>query len=176
MELRLPLEMSPGREATCRAAFGTWGFFRTMHGKTAPSCIALQYGRLIGRIDGAKDRVLDRGLAPQSARWTPSIESSSAPPQSIQSAGGKSKPGQLVFHLAQTERHYCRVGQLAAGPEAADPSEFFPNPPCSCQHPAVAVIGHQPWKISANRLCQTRRPWRHAAGVCLWAPDGRNRD
>ena len=27
MELRLPLEVSPGREATCRAEFGTWGFF-----------------------------------------------------------------------------------------------------------------------------------------------------
>ena len=27
MELRLPLEVSPGRQATCRAAFGTWGFF-----------------------------------------------------------------------------------------------------------------------------------------------------
>src|SRR5574339_117551 len=38
MELRLPLEMSPGREAACRAVFGSWGFFRTMHGKTAPSC------------------------------------------------------------------------------------------------------------------------------------------
>src|SRR5574340_66371 len=38
MEFRLPLEMSPGREAACRAVFGTWGFFRTMHGKTAPSC------------------------------------------------------------------------------------------------------------------------------------------
>src|SRR5574339_144931 len=38
MELRLPLEMSPGREAACRAVFGTWGFSRTMHGKTAPSC------------------------------------------------------------------------------------------------------------------------------------------
>ena len=25
-------------EAACRAVFGTWGFFRTMHGKTAPSC------------------------------------------------------------------------------------------------------------------------------------------
>src|SRR5574337_483215 len=37
MELRLPLEMSPGREAACRAVFGTWGSFRTMHGKTAPS-------------------------------------------------------------------------------------------------------------------------------------------
>src|SRR5574340_740294 len=38
MELRLPLEMSPGREAACRAVFVSWGFFRTMHGKTAPSC------------------------------------------------------------------------------------------------------------------------------------------
>src|SRR5574337_294509 len=27
MELRLPLEMSPGREAACRAVFGTWGLF-----------------------------------------------------------------------------------------------------------------------------------------------------
>src|SRR5574341_119977 len=27
MELRLPLEVSPGRDATCRAVFGTWGFF-----------------------------------------------------------------------------------------------------------------------------------------------------
>ena len=36
--IRWPLEMSPGREAACRAVFGTWGFFRTMHGKTAPSC------------------------------------------------------------------------------------------------------------------------------------------
>src|SRR5574340_74069 len=27
MELRLPLEMAPGREAACRAVFGTWGFF-----------------------------------------------------------------------------------------------------------------------------------------------------
>src|SRR5574337_273571 len=27
MELRLPLEVSPGREATCRAVFGTWGVF-----------------------------------------------------------------------------------------------------------------------------------------------------
>src|SRR5574339_113677 len=30
--------MSPGREAACRAVFGTWVFFRPMHGKTAPSC------------------------------------------------------------------------------------------------------------------------------------------
>ena len=30
MELRLPLEMSPGREAACRAVFGTWGFFVEM--------------------------------------------------------------------------------------------------------------------------------------------------
>ena len=27
MELSLPLEVSPGREATCRAVFGTWGSF-----------------------------------------------------------------------------------------------------------------------------------------------------
>src|SRR5574338_1394388 len=27
MELRLPLEVSPGRGDTCRGVFGTWGFF-----------------------------------------------------------------------------------------------------------------------------------------------------
>ena len=27
MELRLPLEVYPGRQATCREVFGTWGFF-----------------------------------------------------------------------------------------------------------------------------------------------------
>src|SRR5574340_765998 len=27
MELRLPLEVFPGRQATCRAVFGTWGAF-----------------------------------------------------------------------------------------------------------------------------------------------------
>ena len=27
MELRLPLEVFPGRQATCRAVFGTWEFF-----------------------------------------------------------------------------------------------------------------------------------------------------
>src|SRR5574337_128530 len=27
MELRLPLEVFPGRQATCRAVFGTWGSF-----------------------------------------------------------------------------------------------------------------------------------------------------
>ena len=35
-ELRLPLEMSPGREAACRAAFGTWGFFPNDARKNCP--------------------------------------------------------------------------------------------------------------------------------------------
>ena len=32
------LEMSPGREAACRAVFGTWGFFPTDARKNCPSC------------------------------------------------------------------------------------------------------------------------------------------
>ena len=36
MELRLPLEMSPGREAACRAVFGTWGFFPNDAWKNCP--------------------------------------------------------------------------------------------------------------------------------------------
>src|SRR5574337_755585 len=36
MELRLPIEMSPGREAACRAVFGTWGFFPNDARKNCP--------------------------------------------------------------------------------------------------------------------------------------------
>src|SRR5574340_1025273 len=36
MELRLPLEVSPGREATCRAVFGTWGCFPDDARKNSP--------------------------------------------------------------------------------------------------------------------------------------------
>src|SRR5574341_549267 len=36
MELRLPLEMSPGREAACRAVFGTWRFFPNDARKNCP--------------------------------------------------------------------------------------------------------------------------------------------
>ena len=58
MELRLPLEMSPGREAACRAVFGTWGFFRKMHGKTAPSCsLHSQGGGRRGLIKGSLEDI-----------------------------------------------------------------------------------------------------------------------
>src|SRR5574340_836584 len=36
MELRLPLEVFPGREAACRAVFGTWGFFPNDARKNCP--------------------------------------------------------------------------------------------------------------------------------------------
>src|SRR5574339_588707 len=36
MELRLPLEVSPGREATCRVVFGTWGSFPDDARKNCP--------------------------------------------------------------------------------------------------------------------------------------------
>ena len=37
MELRLPLEVFPGRQATCRAVFGTWGSFsRRCTGESLP--------------------------------------------------------------------------------------------------------------------------------------------
>ena len=52
MELRLPLEMSPGREAACRAVFGTWGFFRTMQ-KTDSQMFW-------GKLDGEREKHLSR--------------------------------------------------------------------------------------------------------------------
>src|SRR5574337_1267195 len=36
MELRLPLEMTPGREAACRAVFGTWRYFPNDARKNCP--------------------------------------------------------------------------------------------------------------------------------------------
>ena len=72
MELRLPLEMSPGREAACRAVFGTWGFFRTMHGKTAASSRKRRQhkvggqGRLVGDCGGRE--ATDSMLAPRVAQ------------------------------------------------------------------------------------------------------------
>ena len=36
MELRLPLEVFPGRQATCRAVFGTWGSFPDNARKNCP--------------------------------------------------------------------------------------------------------------------------------------------
>src|SRR5574339_62822 len=36
MELRLPLEISPGREAACRGVFGTWGCFPNDAPKNCP--------------------------------------------------------------------------------------------------------------------------------------------
>ena len=45
MELRLPLEVFPGRRATCRAVFGTWGSFpddaRASHCRLLDSSVAL---------------------------------------------------------------------------------------------------------------------------------------
>src|SRR5574341_575632 len=69
MELRLPLEMSPGREAACRAVFGTWGFFRTMHGKTAPSCSGWLFpsGREVGRDAEQRDLLVGDPVAQQIA-------------------------------------------------------------------------------------------------------------
>ena len=54
MELRLPLEMSPGREAACRAVFGTWGFFFYKWGGHFSSVLI----KLRRRFDGDLDQFL----------------------------------------------------------------------------------------------------------------------
>src|SRR5574337_1303469 len=50
MELRLPLEMSPGREAACRAVFGTWGFFPNDARKNCPFVLTAFTGRKPKRL------------------------------------------------------------------------------------------------------------------------------
>src|SRR5574340_974286 len=52
MELRLPLEMSPGREAACRAVFGTWGFFPNDARKNCPFVLTSFTGWSLERCPG----------------------------------------------------------------------------------------------------------------------------
>ena len=52
MELRLPLEMSPGREAACRAVFGTWGFFPNDARKNCPFVLTAFTGGSSERCPG----------------------------------------------------------------------------------------------------------------------------
>ena len=52
MELRLPLEMSPGREAACRAVFGTWGFCPTDARKNCPFVLSAFTGWSSQRCPG----------------------------------------------------------------------------------------------------------------------------
>src|SRR5574341_616789 len=59
MEFRLPLEMSPGREAACRAVFGTWGFFPNDARKNCPFVLTSFTGWSSERCPGIG--VLSRG-------------------------------------------------------------------------------------------------------------------
>src|SRR5574341_393978 len=59
MELRLPLEMSPGRESACRAVFGTWVFFSNDAGKNCPFVLTSFTGGSQERCPGFG--VLSRG-------------------------------------------------------------------------------------------------------------------
>ena len=52
MELRLPLEMSPGREAACRAVFGTWGFFPNDARKNCPFVLTFIHRLEFGEVSG----------------------------------------------------------------------------------------------------------------------------
>ena len=59
MELRLPLEMSPGREAACRAVFGTWGFFSKRCTEKLPLRVDFFHRVEFGEVSG--HRFLSRG-------------------------------------------------------------------------------------------------------------------
>src|SRR5574337_2143691 len=71
MELRLPLEMSPGREAACRAVFGTWGFFPNDARKNCPFVLTAFTGGSSERCPGIG--FLSRGDreigVPRNVRW-----------------------------------------------------------------------------------------------------------
>src|SRR5574337_1677370 len=52
MELRLPLEMSPGSEAACRAVFGTWGFFSERCTEKLPLRVDFIHRLEFGEVSG----------------------------------------------------------------------------------------------------------------------------
>ena len=60
MELRLPLEVFPGRQATCRAVFGTWGSFPDDARKNCPFVLTAFTGGSSERIP--RDDLLQNGL------------------------------------------------------------------------------------------------------------------
>ena len=55
MELRLPLEMSPGREAACRAVFGTWGFFSERCTEKLPLRVDFIHRVEFGEVSGCRE-------------------------------------------------------------------------------------------------------------------------
>ena len=52
MELRLPLEVSPGREATCQAVFGTGGFSGRRTGESLPLRVDFIHKVEFGEVSG----------------------------------------------------------------------------------------------------------------------------
>ena len=52
--VRLPLEMSPGREAACRAVFGTWGFFPNDARKNCPDGEPPLYRNQLTKLSAVK--------------------------------------------------------------------------------------------------------------------------
>ena len=157
MELRLPLEVFPGRQATCRAVFGTWGSFpddaRASHcpfvltsftGWSSKRCPGIGFGVRRSPSEGAG------GLGAAGAAVQSVLCGAPCPPRTGQNTG--LRVGALAGGSGlRTPSLLCRQGssvwarpgavmptgeQRSAGPRHLPvvPGEETRSPPCPPRH------------------------------------------
>src|SRR5574337_724707 len=138
MELRLPLEVSPGREASCRAVFGTWGFFRTMHGRvTAPSCWLHSQGGVRRGVRASGSYQVGTGKSGCFAMWKHPrghVWNVVVRPASSRSATGRSgtpsrqsrggDPPVEIRRVEGAQRKWCRKPSVFLSRETGMPGNF----------------------------------------------------
>ena len=118
MELRLSLEVSPGREATCRAVFGTWGVFS---GRCTGGSLPLRVGFIhrveFGEVSG--HRVLtkrgpgNRGASQRGSTTRPRLECRREPGLILRCDRKVGNP----FQAKQGSRPSCRDQEGRRGSE-----------------------------------------------------------
>src|SRR5574342_473136 len=130
MELRLPLEMSPGREAACRAVFGTWGFFPNDARKNCPFVLTSFTGWSSERCPGIGflsrfDReigVLRKVEAPTRPRLECRRETGRSGTPSRQSRGVD--PPVEIRRVEGAQRKWCRKTSVFLSRETGMPGNF----------------------------------------------------
>src|SRR5574341_417491 len=112
MELRLPLKMSPGREAACRTVFGTWGFFPNDARKNCPFVLTSFTGWSSERIAitavGLSALMLRAGLPVAAAQG-------SSLPFYLEVRAAVDERGDLHKDLSTFTAHLTAVREMLAG-------------------------------------------------------------
>ena len=129
MELRLPLELLRGLQATCRAVCGTCGFFRTMYGVvSAPSCCDFIHRVAFGEVSGhwvlIKSRPGNRGCSACGITHVASLEFPRLTGVILRCAGKAGNP----FQTKQGNRLSCPYQEERRGSDEVVPgTSVFPS-------------------------------------------------